>query len=605
MNKNQAFDFTNDAAHTKSFLGITPATWAALALAVMALILRLWRINYGLPVLYNVDEGFIVPKVVRFGSGDFNPHIFMWPHLFFYFLFFLYGCFFAVGNVIGIFASLDEFKYLYFNDPSAFYIIGRTASAIAGAASVFVLYHIGKRYHSKEAGLAAAVFLTVCHYHFTYSRLSVPEVTMTLLVLVVAYNALRIYEEGLFKNYLFAAIFGGLAVSTKYNAFLIFLSVTLAHFFFIQRQFGWKKLHLRLGRLLLVGGLSLVVFFLGTPYALLDHQTFLKDIAYTTLAASHQDLPRSFGAALVDYIRFFFFPEGSLRFGDFTGVFVIAGVILALVRRRGKDVLLLSYAIPHFLFFTDKTQGYSMPHYLMPTLPFFMLFGGVFCSAAVKWVFSKISSPSPHVVSRAVAGIALVFALPLAFIIIQYDLRSEADTTNLAREWIETNIPAGSRILYTDYHDLRLKPDIQSVIERYDWDRANGISDEAIEQKLKAIENYGRPTYHLEYLYKGWNDEARASVHQMNYQPTGVIPFDYNKFSLDYWREREFQYAIVFRSAIEPFLIGKDAEKFPALREFYTELLKGATVIKEFTPDRPRITGFHIQILKLNRNESK
>jgi uncharacterized membrane protein len=236
-------------------------TWTLVALLAVAFIPRLWHINHGLPFLYNVDESFIVPRALRFGSGDFNPHIFMWPHLFFYLLFGLYGGFFVIGRIGGVFQGLEEFKYFYFNEPSAFYVIGRTASAVAGVASVVMLYQLGKRYHSKEVGLAAAGFWSFSHFHFIYSRLALPEITMTLLVIAAAYNAYRIYEEGKMKNYLLAGIFGGLAVSTKYNAFLVFVIIPLAHFLFIQKQFGWKMLHRHCGRLLLAGSISLVAFW--------------------------------------------------------------------------------------------------------------------------------------------------------------------------------------------------------------------------------------------------------------------------------------------------------------------------------------------------------
>lgn len=582
----------------KNFLGLTLPTWAALAIAGVALIMRLWNINHGLPILYNVDESFIVPKAVRFGSGDLNPHIFMWPHFFFYLLFFLYAGFFVVGRIGGVFQGLDQFKYLYFTDPSAFYIIGRVASSVAGVGCILMLYYLGKRYHSKEAGLAAASFLSFLHLHLMYSRLALPETTMTLLVICAAYHAYRIYEEGKIKNYLMAGIFGGLAVSTKYNAFLIFITIALAHVLFIQKQFGRKMLHRRSGRLLLAGGISLVSFFIGTPFALFDYQTFLKDIAFTTMAASHQDLPTSFGAGALVYLRVFFFPEGWLHNLNFIGFFVILGVIFALARRRPQDMLLLIFPIVHFLFFTEKTRSAPTPHYFMPMLPFFLLFGAVFCVEVVEWISKRIFSKSAVVVSATKVIVALLLSVPIVLPFIDFHLRNEADTANLARKWIETNIPAGSRILYTDYHELCLKRNVQSLIQYY------GDIQEVRKEKLRATENYDGPTYYLSELHKGWLDEARESVQEFDYLPEGVIPINYEKLSLQFWIERKFQYAIVFQGAINRYLVGKEGDRFPAIRDFYVELLDNATLVKEFKPNPPQVTGWHIKILKLDTIEN-
>jgi hypothetical protein len=286
---------------------------------------------------------------------------------------------------------------------------------------------------------------------------------------------------------------------------------------------------------------------------------------------------------------------------NFIGIFVVAGVIWALVRSRGPDILLLGFPFLHFLFFTAKTKGSPVPHYLMPALPFFLLLGGVFCVEIVKWMFRNKTS---IVLSGVKVGIALLFCLPVSLLIINHNLRNETNTSNLARKWVEANIPAGSRILYADYHDLQLKPDVQSVTEDYKWCRANGISQEVPKEKLEAIKNYAGPTYYIEYLYRGWNDEARESVRKVDYLPQGVSPFQHERFSLQFWHDRKFQYAIVFRDAVNRYLTGEEGGRFPALRKFYIELLENSTLIQEFKADPPKIIGSHIQILELNHEES-
>gem|GEM_PF-5200734 len=578
---------------------IQPTTWAALGIAALAMILQLLRIGEGLPIIYNVDEGFCVSTAVRLGRGDLNPHIFMWPHLFFYLLLALYGGYFALGYVFGLFPGLEQFKYLYINDPSSFYIIARVVSVIANAMTVLLLYHLGKRYHSKQAGLVAAAFFAFFGYHLQYAGAALPEATMTLLVVGAAYYAYRIYEEGRLKHYILAGITLGLAVSTKYNAFLVFLAIVLAHFFFVAKQFSYKMLHRNFIQLLLAGGISLGAFFIGTPFALLDWRTFLKDISFTTLATTPAVVSHNFLVTARDYLALFFFPEGWLTQLNFIGAFIVAGVIFRLIRPRRQDLVLLIFPVVHFLFFTEQTTGDLRARYLIPMLPLFYLVGAASLMNAIDWIVAKARIRASQLLQPA---LALAFCLPLVVFEVASYWRYETDTGNLARKWIETNIPAGSRILYTDYHALALKKNLQSLQEFYADIQAHTTNAEAPKEKLAAAANYDGPTYHIRELYYGWNDENRESTLKVEYLPNGVIPIDYGKFSLQYWRERKFEYAIVFRNHIDRYLTDKEGDQFPVLRRFYIELLDNSSLIQEFRPVAPRIAGYHVQIFKLEQN---
>lgn len=587
-----------------NFLSILSQNWILVGIVSFALLRRLWIIGYALPVIYNVDESFCVSTSVRLGGGDLNPHIFMWPHFFFYLLFGLYGFFFIFGHAFGVFESLDQFKYLYFNDPSYFYFIGRAASAIVGAASVLILYFLAKRYRGKEVGLIGAAFLAISTFHSEYSRIALPEVTMTFFVLCTVYNAYRIYEEGKLRNYVWAGLFLGLAVSTKYNAFLVFLTIVFAHIFFVWERFGFKLVHRNFGRLFLTGIVSLCTFFLGTPFAILDYKTFLKDISFTTSASSPNVLYNSFTAAVLDYTRILFFPEGWINQLNFIGVLVIAGVVYTLIQPKKRDIIILIFPILHFLFFTEKTSGDPRARYLIPMLPFFYIFGALFTMKCIEWIAQKVFSRTSKVYQTLKVSLALSFCIPVIAFDIENSLLIEADTGNLARKWIEANIPAGSKILYTDFHTLALKRNLQSLKDFYEDIQAYTTSKRIPKEKLEAVANYNGPTYYIQELYHGWNDENRESTLEMQYLPQGVIPFDYEKFSLKFWLEREFEFAIVFRNSINRYLAGKEGDQFPFLRQFYGDVLNNSTLIKEFHPNPPRVAGYHIQIYRFNVNKS-
>lgn len=144
------------------------------------------------------------------------------------------------------------------------------------------------------AAILSALAFAVIPLHVKNSHLATIDVPMVFWLTWSMYFAARILRSSNWKNYLLAGVFAGLAASTKYNGIIILLVVALAHLlrFFLGKQSegnnpGLAKLNPGLGefglsiyqtvtspKLILSGLIALLVFFLGTPYALLDWETF-------------------------------------------------------------------------------------------------------------------------------------------------------------------------------------------------------------------------------------------------------------------------------------------------------------------------------------------
>lgn len=573
--------------------------WSILAIT---LLLRLWDIEGSLPVVVNVDESFAVSTAVRLGNGDLNPHIFMWPHLFFYMLFSLYGLFYSVGTMLGFFSSLTEFKNLYFNDPSAFYLIGRLFSAAMATACVALLYHFGKLFRSRVVGLVAAGFLAVSVPHIEYSRVALPEMTMCFLVLLAAWFAFRLLKTGHWRDYMLAGIAGGLAVSAKYNAYLIFPTITLAHFMRMwQREPGqfFREWH----KLVFAGASALAAFFATTPYALLDYQTFWRDIAFTSLVSSPDVVSGTWFSAAKYYLVELFFHNEWLTDFNLTGIFICVGVLWLAWQRQHMGWLLLSYPLLHFVFFAAKTIGDPRLRYMLPIVPFLCLVGAVLIIQTAGFGFAKwrrkrtVSQP-------CIVMTALLLCVPAFVGIAHFRWLNEKDTASAAREWILDNLPADTRILYSDYHTLALKRNQPSLEAYYRDIRGDAGSQKVLQLKIAALNCDATPAYEINELYHGWTDENREHAQNANYLPQGVLPIDESKFSVSYWRQRGFVHVVVFRDAIERYLSGPEGEQFPKLQAFYRDLLKNADLVVEFQPIPPRLTGYHIQILKLSEHKN-
>src|SRR3954467_6423270 len=98
----------------------SPAYLALLVLLVVGLVLRVNNNDYGLPYVYNVDEGsHFTARAVAMLGGDWNPHYFQNPSAF------TYLANFALRLRFGQ-AAIDHFRI----DPRLIYVTTRTVAAL-------------------------------------------------------------------------------------------------------------------------------------------------------------------------------------------------------------------------------------------------------------------------------------------------------------------------------------------------------------------------------------------------------------------------------------------------------------------------------------------
>src|SRR3954454_22185504 len=112
----------------------SPASLALLALLVAGFVLRVHNNDYGLPYVYNVDEGsHFTARAVGMLDGDWNPHYFQNPSAF------TYLAHFALRVRFGK-AAIDAFKL----DPSAIYETTRAVAAVLCAVGIVAIFWAGR-----------------------------------------------------------------------------------------------------------------------------------------------------------------------------------------------------------------------------------------------------------------------------------------------------------------------------------------------------------------------------------------------------------------------------------------------------------------------------
>jgi len=440
----------------------------------------IWGINFGLPGLFHSDEQALVKRALRFGSGDLNPHFFYYPTLHMYFLFIAYGIFFVAGRIFGIFASVQEFAFSYIRDPSYIYLIGRSLSALPSVASVYLTYRIARRmFASWYAGIMAGIFFIAIPRVPTMSRVIKPDPMMVMFVLLFFDRCLEILDEisagydenNSIKNYILGGFYIGLASSLKYNAMPMFILIPVAQIirklringnslprFF--RGFSITDVKKTSSALLL----SAIGFTIGTPYWIPDFGTFrrhfIQMIDYTAQSQTLSDGSFQFFPSWLTYLKEMIFLGASL---PFLGLLCAAGTGYYLFFHKNKDKVLLAVVSVLVFYMVCARQKIPGWWYLAPVFPLYASLGAGFVTERIKDVVlnlkkyqlkaSLFDNKYTVIIAVAVTVLWTIIAVGNSMSMSINEARALAsrDVRLDAREWIERNIPPGSKILLDQY----------------------------------------------------------------------------------------------------------------------------------------------------------
>ncbi len=515
-------------------LALKPEFVALAGILILATGLRFAGINQSLPYLDNPDEPTTVTAAIKMlQTGDLNPHFFRWPSLPFYTQFLLSIPQFLAGVSSGAYSTLNQIV------PEGFYLIGRLLSATLGVGTVLVTYLIGRKLYGAGVGLLAALILTILPLHSEHSKYVTPDIMVDFFAALTLLFATYIYKSGERKWYLWAGVAAGLTTGSKYNVAVVLITIVLAHFL---QQPESKAVKPQIKNLFLSLALAVGVFILTTPFIIFDLSGFLNELAFQV---RHYTLEghglASEGDSWKAYLRYFY----NEAFVNQAVIALGGGVLLALVRQRRADWLVLSFPAVGYLFFSSALVHF--PRNLMPLLPPLAILSACFIfwlAGALWWLWKRLFGKGKEVVSAAptLAGIIVVilfsalfvFSIQNSFLTTRYYL--QPDTRREAGEWIVQNIPEGAQ--------LRL--------ERF-------------------------TPYLSAQRYKGVNEQ----------RPVGAWP-------LDYYRQQGYDYLVASSYEYRD-LIASD----PQAATNYRSIFQNATLVREFPGDSTDHPGPTIRIYKV------
>lgn len=417
-------------------------TAALLLILLLALVLRLWGIDFGLPYQYHQDEGHEVYRALRLGAGDFDFDR-NFKGGYFYLLFVEYTIYYLVLLITGRITGLDDFALKIIFEPAPFWLIGRITTALIGTLSVFALYRLGKKIYNDKAGLWAALFLAVAVLHAECSHYITVDVPMTFL-LILAFSALAdVVRKNSLRSSLSAGLLLGVAMLFKASAAMAIFPFLLAHARF-NRHVAIKTAGMKNAAWGLV--VMTIIYLVGNPGLWLNQQesvASMLNFIFGKAAEKNAEIDPVFLVHYSDSMASpwrYYFLGLEKTFGAGILALALAGSLQALWRRRRTEWMMLSFLIPGFIAIS-ASKTLTGHHYLLPLLPGLAILAAHFALTQSE----KLSSQQLR--SLALGVLLLLAILPLYRSMTSNARLTRIDTRSLAKEWIETHIPAGTKIV--------------------------------------------------------------------------------------------------------------------------------------------------------------
>lgn len=447
--------------------------WPILAILCVAFALRVAGIRYGLPMWLVADEPssiFGALKMIELKTLVPTLHQDVFAGTFYYGVTLPYAYLAPFLAAMGLkFLSFGgtfvEFKNLLVSDPSIFFLIARTISALIGTATVYVIYRAAQElFEDERAALASASFLAFSLLHVDFSHWARHWIPVTFCFsLVILALAHRAWPIG--KRYVFAALVAGAGVGISVQAGLAALFILL-WFFLVDRlpvrtrmkeKWFWKAIF---------GFLALIVlaFLLWT-------KSF--DFLFSDGSTEAVRIPKTI-AGLVAYYGFH--ARNLLMAEPILLLFLLIGIGAAFKRKRGLCLAASGFIIMYFtvfyLFFSALFD-----RYILMLSPLFALLAGYGLARAFDVLARR---------NRQFAHIVFLFPLLTLAPTLIFDVRLIRNDTRIsAYEWVVAHVPAGAKVAVLSPL-MRMPTDALAVAEQERIDAKSIRSADAAERDLSA-----------------------------------------------------------------------------------------------------------------------
>jgi 4-amino-4-deoxy-L-arabinose transferase-like glycosyltransferase len=471
---------------------------AALGLILAAAAgLRFYGLSWGAPYFhFHIDEHFVFMGAERLRvsmeaaakSGKFFMYSPLPMH--------------ALNAIVWVYEAVKGPLVLTrFGDQVTYMILGRAISAALGTATVLVTWFVGRKVAGRLAGLVAAALMATFVLHISETHSFRVDGTMIFFVALAWLFALRIVEAGRWPDYLWAGVFAGAAIGSKYSAAFVLGVIALAHLASPRRPASWRDVRgwaawTARGASPLV--VALLTFAAVDPMAILYYDKFRQDIA-------EQITTPLTGAVKPIWIAQFRDVQPQLYWltnlwwgmGPAMEIWGLVGVVwLALRRTR---VAFVAAAFPVVYFLTAGGTVAPMARYILPLGPGLAVAAGALSAGLIS---------RPRWRPWAVAATVIVVGSTSLYAAAYMNIYASKDVRLVASKYLWSTVPAGSRILVEPAHSI---PPTGTYLTAPDFFGDYVMWGKNAERR-DYYQMYGLDTYVYLYRGRGTDEEKRAYI---------------------------------------------------------------------------------------------
>jgi hypothetical protein len=412
--------------------------------------------------------------------------------------------FFIYGSGFFCLYSLPYFLSMLFNNEYIFYLLGRLFTGLMACCLIYLSYLLACRIFNKKVGLFTSAVNATALVYVQCAHYIKADIASVLFLMISFLFSFEIMRKGNLKYYVYSSVFCGICISIKYNYFgflLLFLAGTLSK----------DTLSAKIKKIILAICLSIIVFFICSPFAILDFTTFKKDIG--VIASQVRNVDGYWGISNINevsnwewYVCYF------AKVGIYYPVFVsaIIGFLIYTVKGFNKENLfLIAFPLVYFIQIA-YTSSIRTDRYALPLIPFISIFAGLFIWHAVEFINKRNWKAKNSIFS---AGIVVLFVLPVFRCGVMDYYFSKRDTRALSGDWIIDNVPKGSKIL-----NIYKAVDVDLLMRKgYDVVSSGGL-DFIPEQYLRKGFNYIIISSEAFRMYDNYFKSGFYTRHKKNYQ---------------------------------------------------------------------------------------
>lgn len=410
---------------------------------------RTYNINWDEGHYFHPDERAIIMTITSLAIptsfGQFlSPNSTLNPHFFAYGNFPMY-LLFAVANFASLFSStLSQYQGMY--------VVGRLISASFDATTILIVFFIARKIFGKKVALLSSFFYSVSVLPIQLSHFFAVDTMLTTFMTATILSAIYYIEKKTKRNAILIGTFYGFALATKISSLILFPVLAMVFILPFVKAVLSKKLHLshvlNFSLFILLAGL---VFCLAQPYVVIDFKNF---VSQTTLQSQMSKDPFVFPYTLqyvgkLPYLHelkeIFFWGQGLLLATlSFTGlILLITKTFKKRIKHFYGTLLIIGYFILYFGVFGSFAVGWM--RYMLPMYPILGIFAGWVVVNSLKTIYLPLLYKK-----LVLAFIAIILILyPLSFV----QIYSRPNTRVIASDWINKNIPFGSKLAVEHWDD--------------------------------------------------------------------------------------------------------------------------------------------------------